>query len=225
LAEALGSNAQLAEQAFADFCSRTDLPDFDYIALHGVWSWISDENRAVIVDFLRRKLKVGDVVYVSYNTQPGWATMMPMRDLLVEHADIMGSQGQGSVSRFDSALGFAEELLATNPSYVQTNPNVSERLAKLKNHSHSYLVHEYFNRNWQPLSFSKTASLLSAAKLTFACSAYYLDHIDALNLTTEQQDLLNDIPDSLFREMELVIQAHAFANKQLPIFMVLGICF
>lgn len=195
-----GTNAQLFDQSFVEFCSRTDLPDFDYIALHGVWSWISDENRAVIVDFLRRKLKVGGVVYLSYNTQPGWAAMIPVRDLLNEYADIMGSKGQGSVIRFNEALHFAEKVLATNPNYVRANPNIPERLKNLTQHSHNYLVHEYFNRNWQPLSFSKTAQLLSAAKLNFACSAHYLDHVDTLNLTAEQQDLLDEIPDPLFRE-------------------------
>jgi SAM-dependent methyltransferase len=200
LTDVSGSNTQLFEQAFTEFCHRTDLPDFDYIALHGVWSWISEENRAVIVDFLRRKLKVGGVVYVSYNTQPGWAAMIPMRNLLLEHADIMGSKGQGSVARFNSALQFAEKLLATSPAYTRANPHVSERLKDLSNHNDSYLVHEYFNRHWQALSFSKTAQLLSAAKLTFACSAHYLDHIDTLNLTDEQQNLLNEIPDALFRE-------------------------
>lgn len=88
LTDVSATNAQIFEQAFVEFCNRTDLPDFDYIALHNVWSWMSDENRAVIVDFLRRKLKVGGVVYVSYNTQAGCAAMMPLRDLLADHADI-----------------------------------------------------------------------------------------------------------------------------------------
>ena len=73
LAVASGSGAKLYDDAFSDFCNRNDLPDFDYIGVHGIWSWISDENRAVIVDFIRRKLKVGGVVYISYNTLPGWA--------------------------------------------------------------------------------------------------------------------------------------------------------
>ena len=200
LTQVSGANAALYEQAFNEFCNRTDLPDFDYIALHGVWSWISEENRAVIVDFLRRKLKVGGVVYVSYNTQPGWAAMIPMRDLLLEHADIMGSKGQGSVARFNSALHFAEKLLSTNPQFVRDNPQISERLKNLGEQGRSYLLHEYFNRDWQPLSFSKTAQLLSDAKLTFACSAHYLDHVDTLNLTDEQQIFRDEIPDALFRE-------------------------
>ncbi|MDP3007616.1 MAG: class I SAM-dependent methyltransferase [Methylococcales bacterium] len=200
LAEVSGTNAQLFEQAFAEFCSREDLPDFDYIGLHGVWSWISDENRAVIVDFLRRKLKVGGIFYVNYHTQAGWAAMMPICDLLVEHADIMGSRGQSSVARFDAALGFAEQLLATQPNHAQANPRIADSLATLKIENNRYLAYEYFNRNWQPLSFSQTSQLLSAAKLTFACSAYYLDQIDSLNLTDAQQDLLDGIPDAQLRE-------------------------
>jgi len=68
LARVSGANARLADEAFADFCQRPDLPDFDSIGLHGIWSWISDENRRVIADFVGRKLKVGGVLYISYNT-------------------------------------------------------------------------------------------------------------------------------------------------------------
>ncbi|CAG1022184.1 partial putative protein RP789, partial [Patescibacteria group bacterium] len=88
-----GAKGRLFDQSFAEFCSRTDLPDFDYIGLHGVWTWINEENQEIIVDFLRRKLKVGGVLYLSYNTQPGRLSMMPVRDLLVGHSKSMSSQG------------------------------------------------------------------------------------------------------------------------------------
>lgn len=42
LAAVAGSGARLFDQAFDEFCSRSDLPEFDYIGLHGIWSWISD---------------------------------------------------------------------------------------------------------------------------------------------------------------------------------------
>ena len=73
------------------------------------------ENRAVIVDFIRRKLKVGAVLYISYNTQPGWAAMVPMRDLLTEHCDVMGAAGQGIVGRIDAAARAAGE---TRSGYI-----------------------------------------------------------------------------------------------------------
>jgi len=200
LAAASGAGAQLFDQAFAEFCNRPDLPDFDYMGLHGLWSWISDENHAVIVDFIRRKLKVGGALYISYNAQPGWAAMAPMRDLLVEHSEVMGAPGQGIVARIDASLVFAEKLLATNPKYARVNPHVSERIKKIKEQNRNYLAHEYFNRDWLPISFARMAEWLAPAKLSFACSAHYLDHIDAINLSAEQQALLKELPDSMFRE-------------------------
>lgn len=200
LASVSGSGARLFDEAFSEFCHRTDLPDFDYIGLHGIWSWISDSNRAVITDFVRRKLKVGGVLYISYNTQPGWAAMAPMRDLLTEHSEVMGAQGEGIVSRIDGALAFAEKLLATNPTYSRANSQVGDRFKKIKEQNRNYLAHEYFNRDWLPMPFSRMAEWLAPTKLSYVCSANYLDHIDALNLTNDQQALLKEVPDAMFRE-------------------------
>lgn len=195
-----GVDAKLYDEAFEDFCARKDLPEFDYIGLHGIWSWINDDNRAVIVDFIRRKLKIGGVLYISYNTQPGWATMLPMRDLLAQHLDIFGISGQGIASGIDATLEFAEKMLETEPSYAKTNPQIIERIKKMKDQNRNYLAHEYFNRDWHPMSFTKMSSWLLNAKLSFACSAHYIDHIDAVNLTDQQLAFLKNIPDVLFRQ-------------------------
>jgi SAM-dependent methyltransferase len=200
LAAVSGADAHLKDEAFADFCTRTDLPEFDSIGLHGIWSWINDENRAIIVDFVRRKLKVGGVLYISYNTQPGWAAMTPMRDLLTEHSEVMGVAGQGIAKRIDDALGFADKLLATNPLFAKANPLIGDRINKIKEQNRHYLAHEYFNRDWLPMPFSKIAHWLAPAKVGFACSADYLGHIDALNLSTAQQMLLKEIPDAMFQQ-------------------------
>jgi len=200
LAVASGSGAKLYDEAFDEFANRADLPEFDYIGLHGIWSWISDENRAVIVDFVRRKLKVGGVLYISYNTLPGWAAFAPMRHLMTEHAEVLGAEGRGIVSRIDGAMDFAEKLLATNPIFSRANPQVGDRLQKMKEHSRHYLAHEYFNRDWHPMHFATMAEWLEPAKVQFACSANPLDLIDAVNLTTEQQAFLAEIPDPMFRQ-------------------------
>jgi SAM-dependent methyltransferase len=201
LSRVSGAAANLCDQSFAEFCGRADLPDFDYIGVHGIWSWVSDENRALIVDFLRRKLKTGGVLYISYNCQPGWALMVPVRELLVEHHARMSAPGLGTVPRIDAALAFADKLFATNPIYARANPQLAERLKKLKGHNRSYLAHEYFNRDHVPMSFAQMAPMLAAAKLTYACSAHYLDHVGEINLSLEQRVLLKEIPDPVFREL------------------------
>ncbi len=200
LAAISGSGAKLYDEAFADFANRPELADFDYIGLHGIWSWISDQNRAVIVDFIRRKLKVGGVLYISYNTLPGWAAFAPMRHLMTQHAEVIGAEGHGIVSRVDGAIAFTEKLLTTNLAYVRANPQIADRIKKITEQNRNYLAHEYFNRDWHPMHFATMAEWLEPAKLSYACSAHYLDHIDALNLTVEQQNFLKEIPDSMFRE-------------------------
>jgi SAM-dependent methyltransferase len=200
LAHASGNGAQLVDQSFADFCRRDDLPDFDYICLHGIWCWISPANQQEIVAFIRRKLKVGGVLYISYNCQPGWAPMVPVRGLLTHYADTMTPPGAGRTQRIASALDFTDRLLETSPAYFAAYPRVADRLKSLRGQNRQYLVHEYFSRDWQPTSFAEMADILGEAKLTYACPAHFLDHITDLNLTRPQQELLAQLPDPVFAE-------------------------
>lgn len=200
LAAASGADVHLSDDSFAEFAQRTDLPQFDSIGLHGIWSWINDDNRAIIVDFIRRKLKVGGQLYISYNTQPGWSAFAPMRQLLTQHAEVMGANGQGILGKIDGAIDFAERLLVTKPAFLQANPQVAQKLEKIKGQNRQYIAHEYFNLDWEPMHFGDMHKWLSPAKLDFACSAHYAEHIDEVNLTTLQQNFLAEIEDKVFRE-------------------------
>ena len=71
-------------------------------------------------------------LYISYNTLPGWAAFAPMRHLLTEHAQVIGAEGHGIVSRIDGAIDFADRLLATNPLFARPHPGVGEKLKPIK---------------------------------------------------------------------------------------------
>ena len=200
LGRATGADVHLFDDSFAEFTNRPDMPEFDFIALHGIWSWVSEKNRSLIVDFIRRKLKVGGVAYVSYNVQPGWSTFAPMRDLMALHGALLGAPGQGSLRRASSALEFAERLLALDPMYARANPVVQKRIEDLRTKPAEYIAHEYLNRDWHPMLLSAIADCLEPAKLQFACSARPLDHIDGLHLTEAQQQLLDELPAGGMRE-------------------------
>jgi SAM-dependent methyltransferase len=200
LASASGAAVRLFDDSFEEFAKRADLPDFDTIGVHGIWSWISDENRALIVDFVRRKLKVGGVLYISYNTQPGWSAAMPLRHLLTRYAESAGSPNQGKIGQIDAALNFTEQFFAANPKYIQAVPQAAERLKQLKAQDRSYLAHEYFNRDWHPMHFADIAAALQEAKLSFGCSAHMIDHVDAVNLTPDQRKLIDANRDQVLRE-------------------------
>lgn len=194
------AQAGIFDQSFAEFAARTDLPDFDYIGLHGIWSWISAENRDLIADFIHRKLAVGGILYISYNTLPGWSSFVPVRNLMTQYAKQMCTPALSTSSKVEETLEFVDKLLQANPKYLRANPLVTEKFAQVKGQNRHYLAHEYFNRDWHMTSFSAIAETLQAAKLSFACSAHYLDHVGALHMSLEQRALLDGIKDLEVRE-------------------------
>ncbi|MBQ9273663.1 MAG: methyltransferase regulatory domain-containing protein [Succinivibrio sp.] len=199
-AAAAQSGARLFDDSFEEFLNRPDLPDFDYIALHGIWSWISTENRQYITDFIDRKLKVGGVVYISYNTLPGWTDFAPLRHLMLEHSRDLSAAGSGVVQQVEGALGFLDKLIQSEPLFARSNPLAAKRLEQFAKMDRHYLAHEFFNLDWAPLYFEEMAAVLEQAKLSFACSATYLEHIDGINLTAAQRQLLSEIPSERFKE-------------------------
>ena len=200
LADASGSGAALFDDSFAELAKRSDLPQFDIIALHGIWTWISEENRQVIVDIIRRKLRVGGLVYISYNCLPGWAPVAPLRHLIKLYDDLASSNMGGMVGRLDAALKFTQQVVDSGALYFRNNPALAERLKQIAALNRSYLAHEYLNLDWGLMAFSDMARTLDGAKLTFATSAHLLDHIGALNLSNEWQKLLAEIQHPILHQ-------------------------
>lgn len=195
-----GVDINLKDDSFEEFLKRDDLPGFDFIGLHGIWSWISDENRMHIVDFINNNLNIGGVVYVSYNTQPGWSVMAPLRDLFFDYSNNILGNDLTITSKMEKSLELCDKLMENGAAYFNVNPSIKERLEKIKSMDKSYLVHEYLDASWHPMSFSKIHSSLAKAKVDFVCSVNPEDHIFDLNFTQEQQRFIKEIQDPVFKE-------------------------
>ncbi|WP_227429223.1 methyltransferase regulatory domain-containing protein [Psychrobacter sp. I-STPA6b] len=198
IADITDSDIHISDESFSEFCSRSDLPDFDFIGLHGIWSWISDDNRHIITDFLRRKLKVGGVLYISYNTLPGWSATAPIRHMLNQHDHMLGSRGQNMKKRVQASMDFTQNLLNICQPLVQQSPLIPQKIEQMQTQDRNYLAHEYFNSDWQPMYFSELSDWLSPTKATFACSPNVLEDFPHSNFTDEQLDFLNSLDDPMF---------------------------
>lgn len=200
LTAAAGLCAHLFDQSFEEFAARTDLPPFSYIALHGIWSWVSADNRAQIAAFIRRHLAPGGVLYLSYNTAAGMAAAQPLQNLLSVHASRVQAAAVPPPQRMKAALDFAASVFGVQPSVVAQTPGLQKRLETMTGQDPVYLAHEYLNSSWQPCSFAEVAQAMEGAKLTYAGSAHALDHVSALQLTDAQRGLLQAIDDPILRQ-------------------------
>lgn len=209
LALAAGSGALLYDDSFEQLLNRNDLPQFDSISVHGIWTWVSHENHKIISEFARRHLKPGGLFYISYNCFPGWSPAYPLRQMFALH-DRFASQAHDAVQRVEAALKFAESLLAANPMYTKTVTGLVERLKGIAQQDRHYLAHEYFNQEWNCMYFTDVVDALAPAKLDFATTAVLLDTVDALNLSAEGITFLNSVDHPLLREQ----MRDYFVNQQ-----------
>jgi len=198
LAASFDGALTLSAASFEAFAARDDLPLFDVITLHGVWSWVSDVSRWTIVDLIRDRLKPGGVVYLSYNCQPGWASRSPVRHLLkLGHAALPGGD---ATARIEAALEFMEDVAAADGRFFAENRPAASHVASLRKVGPQYLGHEYLNADWHVPYFSDVAEALADADLGFVASARLLDRVNAIHLPPAGVALLDRQKDPVLRE-------------------------
>ncbi|MDB4169435.1 methyltransferase regulatory domain-containing protein [Planktomarina sp.] len=194
------TNAQLTDQSFKELTEDDTCLRFDYICLHGIWSWINDENRKNIVKFCQNRLNVGGILYISYNTRPGHAAMVPVRKLMLEYSDITLASSASNNTKIDKSLNFIDSLRDVGAKFFEVNGSLNDKIKSIKSKPVNYVAHEYFNRDWEPMDITETADFLAPAKLTYLGSADYIHQIPELNYTKEQLGLLAKLDNKIFAE-------------------------
>lgn len=186
------SNLILEERSFQELVGPygTTLPRFHYIALHGVWSWVSPQNQRHIVDFIAQHLEPGGAVYVTYNALPGWNTAAPLQRALWASA---GFDNDRSDRRILRAMAFARRMADAG---ARTIPRdfLGQLDKQRDNDNIAYLAHEYLNAHWAPSYQMDVAEALAEAKVGFAASADILESFPDICLTGEQRQLVDEAP-------------------------------
>ena len=196
-------NLTLIEADLAELAAAPDpgLPKFDYIALHGLFSWVSDPVRTGILRFLDRFLRPGGAVYVGYNVLPGWTDVIPTQKVLFEFA---ATRQGSSVERMEAAVGFLKSMKEAGARGLESH--MSERLFSdvkvpdIRQRQFRYLTHEFLNAQWLPRFHVDVARELSEARLDYVASANLLENFAGIGLGPEARTLLETVPAGPLRE-------------------------
>jgi len=171
-AEVQAKTADLGNAAFlAADISKLDfdgLPDFDFIAMHGLYAWVPEAVREAILRFVAAKLRPGGLVYVSYNTLPGWSALAHIRTFFLDReAQLEGSPTEKAKRILDELDRLREE----GAPFFAANPVAASVLAQVRQQDLRYVVHEFFAPSWQPMAFSEVNRDMEAAGLAFVGDA------------------------------------------------------
>lgn len=174
-----GVQANFTDQSFEELLQRDDIPQCDTIAIHGVWSWISEINQRFIVDIVKKFLKPGGLFHISYNCSAGHNHFVEWKNRLYRyHASLSGSpqeKAEKTFSYFDEIFTQFPELLENN-SQLKISWNVIKKQINLGNYN--YLIHEYLNEHWKPMTLEQVTQHFDDAKLSFVGSMYFNEIVD-----------------------------------------------
>ena len=191
MANTAQTKVHLTDDAFDQYLEREDLPMFDFICLHGIFSWISEENQNIIVEFIKRHLKIGGVLYISYNIGAGFGPLEPFRYLMYTYSNTMSDPALNHVKNLPNILEFIDNLLELNPRYTAHAPWLKGLYEdRIKKNEYNYVSHEYLNGNWFLFNFNDVAQKLEPAKLNFVCQARMVDDMDEFFLKEGEAEFL-----------------------------------
>lgn len=153
-------NVTLKQLDIRDIATH-DLGQFDYIIVHGIFSWVPPDVQAAIFETCRRNLAPGGVAYVSYNTYPGWHMLGAIREMMLFHTrDVNEPAMKAAQAR--ALLDFLVEsipadrnpqgnLLGAYSDFLQLEMN------RLKTNTDNYLLHDELEDVNDPIYFYQFA--------------------------------------------------------------------
>jgi len=146
------------------------LGEFDYIVVHGVFSWVGPEVREKILAICRTHLAPRGVAYVSYNAYPGWHQREMLREMMLYR-----TRGEADPYRAtEQAVGLldflAEAVPADDAPHSLFLKGRREHLAQFRGKP-SYLIHEYLERSNTPFYFHQFMAMAARHGLQYLADA------------------------------------------------------
>jgi SAM-dependent methyltransferase len=161
-ARQLQENSQLTNVEFIhslfDAVKLDSLPTFDFIVTHGVWSHIDYHSHQHILNIIKQKLNPGGLVYVSYDTLPGYGVAHMMREMIVRTIE---DNPEDPISCIQQGLGYLQFMRQQNSFFFQQNPTASTILDYWLTQPLEYLVHQILPPASRPYFFHEVNAAFS----------------------------------------------------------------
>jgi SAM-dependent methyltransferase/methyltransferase-like protein len=136
---------------------------FDYILVHGVYSWVPEPVQRAILTICARQLTPHGIAYVSYNTFPGWHMRAMVRDMMRYHA----RRFETPQARIDESRALLDFLAEQAPQDDPYQTMLRRELRTLQAAPDSYLYHEHLEEVNTPLYFHEFVARAQACGLRY----------------------------------------------------------
>ena len=217
----------------ADSINNVDLTGqvFDYIIVHGVYSWVPVAVQQRILAVCGENLATNGVAYVSYNTKPGWNAIKTVREMMLYHGQHFAAPEQ-KVQEARKMLSFVTE----NIRAVQ-GPHkamLEHEIKNLQQADDNYVLHEYLEAVNEPCYFYEFMEKAAQQGLAYLGDSD-LPTMNLGNQTKAVSNLLAKMNDTIRAEqyvdfilnrrfrMTLLVKEDARLNRKLTLNAIDGL--
>ncbi|MEM7300097.1 MAG: class I SAM-dependent methyltransferase [Pseudomonadota bacterium] len=205
------NNVEFIDASFDQY-RRADPTQFDFITMHGIYSWVGEEVRQQIRDLVEKTLKPGGLLYVCYNTLPGWTDLIPIWKMMQMYiADIEGD----SVTKAKKGLAKIDALRQSGARYFKDNPSASRFVDRLLARDPHFVAHEFCIGCFEPQYFLDVANGLKDIGLNYAGTAKVYRNDQRNILSDRYAEELADAPDRLSAEARASFIRNEFFRRDI----------
>ena len=175
-----------------------DLPPLDYIVVDGIYSWVPLRERALVLSFVRKFLRSGGAVLVSYNARPGWNRLDPFRRLFREATRGLRADPR---QRLAAARDLYARLLDAKAPTLLAAGLSSAAFADLARIPEDALAADYLNDFAEPLYVSEVAADFAAVECVLAGSVDMGQSLSRLQQHEPFASIMERLPTISGREL------------------------
>jgi len=144
--------------------------EFDFIIVHGVFSWIPMRVRDALLRLCARRLRPEGLFYFNFNAKPGWNIRGMVREFLIaQTAAIEGLRARAEAAR-DVCQRLVDAMSDDEHAYRRLMIN---ELCLVRDGELSYVAHEYLAPDNHAYWRSEITELLAAHGLAHVVDADY----------------------------------------------------
>lgn len=188
--------------------SRETDKKFDYIIVHGIYSWVPDFVKDAIFEVGKNYLSPHGLIYISYNTYPGWKGKDVLRDLMlfaasnetalsiaaakdIAKAEIDANGELSAKNKLAMAKGFCTALVDFSEKIGQdecyklgisrhTINFAKEQVLTNNPENEYYVMHEYFETFNDPCYFKDFVAKARSHGLDYVADTHLQTHFSQI---------------------------------------------
>ena len=197
--------------------SHEQLGTYDYIIAHGFYSWVDEETKDNFLHLCKQHLAENGILYMSYNTYPGWHKMDSVRALLeFANKDIDTLNHREKVRHSKTIASKLGALMLEYDTVKNQQASFLQSLRQTLQKQDCYVGHDHLEPVNTPVYFHQCMDHMAEHGFTYLCDCdLNLSFPDVYDetLRTRLQDLAPH--DSLAREQYIDFMLNTAFRKSL----------